>query len=117
MLFRSADRGLDFSELARRILASAVTTVILFPPSGVRIWKAIAEQSAHSAALPRHYLVTTMEEAAALAQRHTAKGRICLHSPASPSFGLFRDYRDRGEQFKRLVRESAAEPQKDCAAK
>ena len=39
-----------------------------------------------------------------IAKRHTAKGSICLLSPSSPSFGLFRDYRERGESFKRLVR-------------
>jgi UDP-N-acetylmuramoylalanine--D-glutamate ligase len=50
-----------------------------------------------------------MEEAVRLAYIKTAPGRVCLHSPASSSFGLFRDYRERGELFARFVREVANE--------
>jgi UDP-N-acetylmuramoylalanine--D-glutamate ligase len=49
-----------------------------------------------------------MEEAVRLAKQHTIPGMACLLSPASPSFGLFRDYRERGERFKQLVQ--ASEP-------
>ena len=53
-----------------------------------------------------------MEEAVRLARQHTTPGMACLLSPASPSFGLFRDYRDRGEQFKRLVKAEQQQPQR-----
>ena len=105
VLLGGMDRGLDFSALAKRLLGSDVRTVVLFPPSGVRIWKAISEQASTTSSLPRHFFANTMEEAARIAQAQTTKGKICLLSPASPSFGLFRDYRERGEAFKRLVRE------------
>ena len=117
ILLGGTDRGLDFSDLAARLLRSGIKTVILFPPSGQRIWKAFCEQAAASDEptarksarrgypLPQHFFVSTMEEAVALAKQRTGKGKICLQSPASPSFGLFRDYRERGEAFKRLVRE------------
>jgi len=105
ILLGGTDRGLDFRLLAARLLHGDVKTVILFPPSGERIWSAVEQQNAASGALPRHFFVGSMEEAVVLAKEHTAKGKICLLSPSSPSFGLFRDYRERGAAFKRLVRE------------
>jgi len=108
ILLGGADRGLDFSALAQRLIHSGVKNIILFPSSGGRIWDALRNLGAVE--LPRHFFVESlenpMEEAVELAREHTAKGKICLHSPASPSFGLFRDYRERGEQFKQLVKEA-----------
>ena len=106
ILLGGADRHLDFSCLAKRLLRSNIKTVILFPPTGESMWQAVCEESSIASALPRHFFVNSMEEAVALAKQHTAKGRVCLHSPASASFGLFRDYRHRGTLFKRLVRDN-----------
>ncbi len=98
------DRGIEMNGLARRLRGTGVSTVILFPPSGARIWSAIAREY-HGIALPQRFSVAEMREAVALAFENTPPGRICLHSPASPSFGLFRDYADRGDQFRRYVRD------------
>lgn len=103
ILLGGTDRHLDFSALAKRLLASGVQTLILFPKTGERIWQALCEHEPPPRRL-RHFFAETMEEAVALARQHTAPGKICLHSPASPSFGLFRDYRERGRKFKQLVK-------------
>ena len=103
ILLGGTDRHLDFSALAKRLLGSSVRTVILFPTTGERIWRALCEHDAAASSRFLHFFVESMDEAVALAKQHTAQGKICLHSPASPSFGLFRDYRERGEAFKRLV--------------
>jgi UDP-N-acetylmuramoylalanine--D-glutamate ligase len=115
MLLGGFDRGMDFGILAERILASEVRTVILFPETGRRIWEKITEKAAgaaSSARLPGYFFIDradgpegSMREAVRLAYLHTEPGKICLHSPASPSFGIFKDYRHRGELFKRYVKE------------
>ncbi|HWP83621.1 MAG TPA: UDP-N-acetylmuramoyl-L-alanine--D-glutamate ligase [Terriglobia bacterium] len=104
LLLGGTDRRLDFSGLAARIAQSNVKTLILFPATGARIWQTVESQQPEVAARLRHFFVDTMEDAVALARQHTAPGRICLLSPASPSFGLFRDYRERGDRFKQLLR-------------
>ena len=104
LLLGGTDRHLDFSSLAKRLAGSSVKTLILFPATGERIWQAVCESNPNAASRFKHFFVETMEDAVALAKQHTVPGKICLLSPASPSFGLFRDYRDRGETFKRLVR-------------
>ena len=97
------ERNLDFTEFGAR-LPENIKTVILFPPTGERIWKAIQENS-QNASLPSPFPVTNMEEAVRIAYAKTEPGKICLLSPASPSFGIFKDYRERGDSFKTLVRD------------
>lgn len=48
--------------------------------------------------------VNNMEDAVKMAQRLTEKGDTVLLSPACASFDLFENYEDRGNQFKRAVR-------------
>jgi UDP-N-acetylmuramoylalanine--D-glutamate ligase len=45
-----------------------------------------------------------MEEAVQAAYDYTDAGKVCVMSPASSSFSVFRDYRERGEKFKESVR-------------
>lgn len=97
------ERNLDFTDFGGR-LPENIATVILFPATGERIWKAITEFS-RNASLPAPFPVASMEEAVRIAYTQTEPGKICLLSPASPSFGLFKDYRDRGDSFKTLVRD------------
>jgi UDP-N-acetylmuramoylalanine--D-glutamate ligase len=105
LLAGGADRHLDFSGLGKRIVSSKLRNLILFPSTGERIWGAVLQQDSGAASRIRHFFAQSMEDAVALARQHTASGKICLLSPASPSFGLFRDYRERGARFKQLVSE------------
>src|SRR5262249_34970691 len=83
MLLGGTDRGLDFSLLGKRLAGSSVKTVILFPPSGERIWNAICTEAARASSVPQHFFVATMEAAVSLAKQYTEPGKICLLSPSS----------------------------------
>lgn len=96
------ERNLDFSAFGSQF-PEGVRTVILFPPTGIRIWNAI-EAHSRNAALPEAFFVRSMEQAVEIAYQRTEPGRTCLLSPASPSFGIFKDYKERGDLFKALVR-------------
>jgi len=92
------DRGVKVEKLARRIEKSKVETLILFPETGKKILHALKKR-------PKNvFEVTIMKEAVRLCYEHTPKKKICLLSPAASSFNLFKDYQDRGEQFKRFVK-------------
>ena len=105
------ERGQDFRKLAKRILDSNIETVILFPTTGERIWqeisKSLRERFSRDRRLPRHSFVDDMKEAIKLAYQFTKKGKVCLLSPASASFNLFKDYRERGNLFKKWVKNFA----------
>jgi len=102
VLLGGHERNLDFSELGARLPAH-IKTVILFPPTGQRIWKAIEAHSTNRT-LPEAFFVRDMEQAVKIAYERTEPGKICLLSPASPSFGTFKDYQERGDLFKAFVR-------------
>lgn len=101
------DRGGNYRLLAKKIKTSSLKNLILFLPSGKRIRREVEKIIAPKPL--SYFLAENMRHAVRIAFLQTRKGRICLLSPASPSFGTFRDYRDRGEQFKKYIRYFAGE--------
>lgn len=92
------DRHISFTELGKEIVARRVGTLILFPDTGRAIWEAVCEAGGEAQGI-RHKEVESMEEAVCTAYDMTPPGSVCLLSPASASYNMFRDYQDRGEQF------------------
>lgn len=89
------DRGLDFSELGKKIAQEKIENLILFPQTGKKILDKIGKEQYS----PKSYIVSTMKEAVEIAAKVTNAGKICLLSPASASYNLFKNFEDRGEQF------------------
>jgi len=100
------DRKIDFKNLAKRVLKSKVKNVILFPTTGEKIWQSIVKfgRGQTSAKLPRHFFTDNMPNAVKIAYENTQKGKICLLSTASTSFSIFRDYKEKGNLFKKFVK-------------
>jgi UDP-N-acetylmuramoylalanine--D-glutamate ligase len=100
------DRHLDFLPLVEKILERQVKALLLFPSTGETIAKLLREQAAkQQKALPFLQMVSSMSEAVEIAKSHAVTGDVVLLSPGSASFGLFKDYRDRGEQFRHAVQQ------------
>ena len=95
------DRGFDFAPLARELASRALPNVILLPPGGPSILAALAAVDPQAAA--RAHLVANLADAVALAARLTPQGSTVLFSPASPSYGLYRNFEERGNAFRGLV--------------
>src|SRR3989344_4135877 len=95
------NRGLDYSRLSKKIVEEKIPNLILFPETGKIILEGIKRQNRF---VPKYLFVKNMKNAVEIAAKITAKGKICLLSPASSSFNLFKNYQDRGEQFQKYVR-------------
>lgn len=95
------DRGVDMTMVGSALAASNVKNLILFPTTGEKIWRAaVTAQPNHRY---RRVDVENMDDAVQVAYDLTSPGKICAMSPASSSFSVFRDYKDRGDQFKDAV--------------
>jgi len=101
------DRGIDYAPLAAGIVArEAPTYVLTLPDSGPRI-RAQIEATAPASGTTDFAGVTDCPDLAAAVvagYRWAEPDGIVLLSPAAPSFGVFKDYRDRAEAFARAVR-------------
>ncbi len=107
------ERNLDFTKLAKRILKSEIKNVILFPTTGQRIWNKICREAQKSPVFRRkferlnHFFVNNMLDAVRISYKQTKRRKICLLSTASPSFGIFKDYKEKGALFKKYIKKFA----------
>jgi UDP-N-acetylmuramoylalanine--D-glutamate ligase len=89
------DRGYDFSELRKVLKKYRIKNIVLFPDSGKRI---LESQNGLNIIETR-----SMKEAVAFGYKYTKKGQACLLSTASPSYGVWKNYEEKGGEFKREV--------------
>jgi UDP-N-acetylmuramoyl-L-alanine---L-glutamate ligase len=95
------DRGIDYAPLAQAVTArEAPTLVLTLPDSGPRISACFAA----TAPGPSVTDCPDLESAVKAGFEWARPDGIVLLSPAAPSFGHFRDYRDRGDQFAAAMR-------------
>jgi UDP-N-acetylmuramoylalanine--D-glutamate ligase len=102
------DKGLSYEDWALKILTKpSLHTVILIGDTSEKMDKAILEaeeklgdaQGSPTRVLLRNDLEEAVLEAYALAE----KGGVVVMSPAAASFGLFKNYKERGYSFREAV--------------
>lgn len=100
------DRGIDYADLARGVTRRAEpTTVLTLPDSGPRITESFAAAPAPAGGgFAGISDCRDLDEAVARAFTWARPDGVVLLSPAAPSFGRFRDYRDRASHFAAAVR-------------
>jgi len=106
------DRGIDYAPLAAGVLARGAPTLVLtLPDSGPRI-RAEIDRAAPGKAAPGTEVAdcADLEAAVQTGFRWARPDGVVLLSPAAPSFGRFRDYRDRSETFAHAVRAISEAP-------
>ncbi len=91
------DKGNDYDPLVP-LVKDGVRGVIGLGESGDKV---VCDLGDHAKAAAR---ADTMEEALQYAQLMAEPGDVVLLSPACASFDMYRNYEDRGDTFKRLVR-------------
>ena len=88
------DRGYNFAQLEKVIKKYKIRNIVLFPETGKKI------------KLKGLNILKTknMEEAVKFAFKYTKTGTICLLSCASPSYSLWKNFEEKGDQFKEFVK-------------
>lgn len=101
LILGGSDKGIDFAELAQGLRASShLRHVCLIGATAARLRSALEAYGPLPFALVDH---PHLPEAFADARRAVVGGGSVLLSPACASFGLFKNYKERGEAFLRLV--------------
>ena len=97
-----ADKGADFKPLSK-IIKQKTTHLILLPGEGSRR----LEINLKNISFPKTRLskAKNMQEAVTLAKKLARPGDIVLLSTACASFGIFKNYKERGDLFKKYARQ------------
>lgn len=90
------DRGYDFYLLELMIKEKGIKNIVLFPDSGLRMLKSHRDLNVLK--------TNSMREAVEFAYANTPKGSICLLSMASPSYSLWKNFEEKGDQFQYWVK-------------
>lgn len=101
LILGGSDKGIDFSELAAALRATAhLRYVALIGATAGRLRQALTESGETPFALEEF---PGLPEAVAACEEALSQGGAVLLSPACASFGLFRNYKERGEAFLELA--------------
>ncbi len=105
-----SDKGSNYTQLGQDLINSRVKTLILIGLMASKIEDAIL-QASRKLNQPVSFKIvrnlTNMQSIIDTAFNETKQGDIVLLSPACASFDMFKNYKDRGNQFKYYVKELA----------
>jgi UDP-N-acetylmuramoylalanine--D-glutamate ligase len=89
------DKGSDFGPL-KDLFRKKVKLLILIGKAAEKMAKAVGHAT-------ETVFAKTLQDAVQLAAKRAANGDVVLLSPACASFDMFKDFEDRGRQFKEVV--------------
>jgi len=101
LLLGGQEKDIPFDEMADCIVKSSIVRHAVLMGETT---KAI-ERSLRGKAFDAISHAASLEEAVSVAASYAQPGDAVLLSPACASFDMFKDYEDRGRQFKRIVQE------------
>ena len=98
------DKNLDYEPLAKPIVEKVKALLLIGQTSG-KIFDVVKEElESQNKDLPI-YMCENLAQTVTMAKKLAKPGNVVLFSPASASFDMFKDFADRGNQFKKLVNE------------
>jgi len=98
LIMGGVDKGNDYSAI-RELVKEKVKAIVCLGVDNAPIREALSNDT------PLMVDTRNMKDVVQAAFQHATKGDVVLLSPACASFDLFKNYEDRGKQFKEAVRE------------
>jgi UDP-N-acetylmuramoylalanine--D-glutamate ligase len=102
IILGGADKGADFKALAREVKKNAKLVILFSGTASPRLKKEILATGYTANKIKN---AKSMSEAIKLASTNTKAGDVVLLSTACASFGLFKNYKERGDLFQKYVKE------------
>ncbi len=98
LIIGGMDRGIDYTEFVDFLNNADIENLICLPDTGWKIADLIINKQINV------HKVENMQMAVEVAKEVTKKEGICLLSPAASSYGFFKNFKERGDLFKKLVK-------------
>ncbi|MEX2226937.1 MAG: UDP-N-acetylmuramoyl-L-alanine--D-glutamate ligase [Dehalococcoidia bacterium] len=108
LLLGGRDKDLPKDELAREAMKRC-HAIVFFGQDGQRLHDAFAAEADDPENNAVMFQVTTLAEAMKVARAQAEPGEVVLLSPACTSFDAYRNFEERGDQFRRFVQQIGAE--------
>ncbi len=96
------DKNLDYAPMAKTVV-DKVKTLVLIGQTSDKIFNAVKEELDNQNKYLEIYMCDSLSQAVGVAYKKSKPNQIVLFSPASASFDMFKNFDDRGKQFKELV--------------
>ncbi|MFH1233798.1 MAG: UDP-N-acetylmuramoyl-L-alanine--D-glutamate ligase [Patescibacteria group bacterium] len=100
ILLGGADKGANFKKLAKEVKNKVKFVILLKGDSTIKIKKELLKTGFK---LRNIRLIDNIKDAVKIAEENSATGDVVLLSTACASFGMFKNYKERGELFKQAV--------------
>lgn len=100
------DRGIDYTDLIEFLSTDRVSNIILMYDTGLRIYNEIKILLDENKFInfQRVHIVEDLEQAVKMAKTLTKVGKSCVMSPGAASYGIFKNFEDRGNVYRELVK-------------
>jgi UDP-N-acetylmuramoylalanine--D-glutamate ligase len=99
IILGGSDKGADFAELVEQVTKNNVRHVVTIGKTGPKIAELLRQKGFNNITEG----LKTMKEVVQTAKDNAQEGDVVLLSCADASFDMFKDYKDRGNQFKQAV--------------
>ncbi|NLY43869.1 MAG: UDP-N-acetylmuramoyl-L-alanine--D-glutamate ligase [Clostridiaceae bacterium] len=97
------DKNIPFDKLGKVIL-DKVKVLVLIGKTAEKIAQAVKDAAGLSVELPTILRCTSLEEAVKAAYSKAVNGDIVILSPACASFDMFKNFEERGNKYKEIVK-------------
>ncbi len=94
------DRGLDYTEFEKALAVLEIDNLVCLPETGHNI----ADNLEKIGCKARVFKVNDLSEGVDKCVEFTEKGKSCIMSPAAASYNYYKDFEEKGNHFKSLVK-------------
>lgn len=98
LIFGGMDRNIDYNNFIEFLKKSNISNLIGLPETGYKICKELKNTNKNI------YTVETIDEAVDIADKVTKKNHICLLSPAASSYNKFKNFEEKGNYYKNIIK-------------
>lgn len=96
LILGGMDRGIDYKELIEYLRNSKIENIICLKDTGYMIGKKLEKDK-------NVLYAESMELAVKYAYKYTKKKKICLLSPAASSYNFYKNFEEKGNEYKKMI--------------